>query len=82
MKKGTIRVQLWDASAGGDFYNGAIFYNMTAKAAMIAYLEQMRGNFNTWTYPKDLEGIYKSQAVQDRILYDLTDDITVYAQRA
>ncbi len=52
------------------------------KAAMIAYLEQMRGNFNTWTYPKDLEGIYKSQAVQDRILYDLTDDITVYAQRA
>lgn len=79
--KTNIIVQLWDANAG-DFYRSALFYNTTPEKALIAYLEQMKGNFNTWTYPEDLEGIYKSQAVQDRILYDLTDDITVYAQRA
>lgn len=79
--KENIIVTLWDGCTGA-FGPEELFHNMTAKEALITFLEQLKGNFNTWTYPEDLEGIYPSNCIKDRINYDLTEDIVVYAQRA
>ena len=33
-------------------------YSLPPKAALIAYIEQSKGNYHTWDYPADLDGIY------------------------
>ena len=33
-------------------------YSLPPKAALIAYIEQSKGNYCTWDYPSDLDGIY------------------------
>lgn len=33
-------------------------YSLNTSDALIAYLKQLRSNYNTWEYPTDIEGIY------------------------
>ena len=73
-------VMLFDAKKG-DFVQKAL-YSLPPKKALICAVMQYKGNINTWEYPKDLDGIYKSRMVKDRLLYDITDNLTMYAQRA
>ena len=73
-------VMLFDAKKGA-FVQEAI-YSLPPKNALICAVMQYKGNTNTWEYPKDLDGIYKSRMVKDRLLYDITDNLTIYAQRA
>ena len=73
-------VMLFDARKG-DFIWEAMYY-LSPKKALINAVMQYKGNMNTWEYPKDLDGIYKSRVVKDRLLYDITDNLTMYAQRA
>ena len=37
-------------------------YTLPALQALICYIEQKRNNFNTWTYPKQIEGIFPTKA--------------------
>lgn len=71
---------LFDATKG-EFIQEAR-YTLPPKEALIAAVEQYKGNYNWWDYPKELEGIYKSNVIKDRLLYNITDDLIMYAQLA
>ena len=73
-------VMLFDANKG-EFIKTA-FYDLAPKKAMIAAVMQYNGNFNTWEYPKTLDGIYKSNCVKDRLLYDISENLIMYSQMA
>lgn len=73
-------VMLFDARKG-EFVK-EMLYTLPPKEALIAGMMQHKGNVNTWEYPKDIKGIYKSSVVKDRLLYDITDDLIMYSQRA
>ena len=49
---------------------------------MISAVMQYKGNFNTQDYPSKLDGIYKSNIIKDRLLYNLSDDLIIYSQKA
>lgn len=53
-------------------------YILPAKKALISYLQQRNGNYNTWTYPEDMEGIRKSIR-PNTLLYQVNDSIVIYA---
>ena len=80
-KEDKVWVTIWDGR-GGSIVKECLYTNMTVKEALICGINQFRGNFNTWEYPKDMDGIYKSKMVKGRLLYDLSSDVSVYAQRA
>ena len=73
-------VMLFDAREG-EFVKEAI-YALSPMKAMISAVMQYKGDFNTQNYPSKLEGIYKSNVVKDRLLYDLSDDLIMYSQKA
>lgn len=73
-------VMLFDATKG-DFVKEAL-YTLSPKKALITAVMQYKENMNSEKYPKDLDGIYKSKAVKGRLLYDLTDNLTMYSQKA
>ena len=74
----TTSIIIWKGTTGKILKKAV--YSLPIKEALIAAVEQYKGNYNFWTYPKELEGIYKSQIKKDRLLYDLTDDLTIAAQ--
>ena len=80
-KENKVLVMLWDGRSG-DFIKTMLYANITVKQALINAVYQLRDNYNTWEYPKDLDGIYKSKMVKDRLLYDIGEDLILYAQRA
>jgi ABC-type Mn2+/Zn2+ transport system ATPase subunit len=45
-------------------------YTIEPQKAIIAYIQQKRGNYNTWTYPATMEGIRESQTVKNHFYYD------------
>ncbi len=45
-------------------------YSLDSKQALIAYICQRGGNFNYWTYPKDMDGIRESKTVKNHYYYD------------
>ena len=52
-------------------------YSMEPKKALIAFLQQTRGNYNTMDYPSDMVGIYKRL---DRFYYiDIANNRTIGA---
>lgn len=52
-------------------------YSLEPKTALIAFLQQTRGNYNTWDYPSDMIGIYKRL---DRFYYiDIANNRTIGA---
>ena len=73
-------VMLFDAIKG-EFIKEA-FYSLPPKKALIAAVMQYKGNTNTWEYPTDLDGIYKSHIIKDRLMYDITENLIMYAQKA
>ena len=50
-------------------------YSLTPKQAMIAYIQQEKGNFNTWTYPSWIDGIRESTLKPRHFYFDLGDDV-------
>ena len=80
-KECKVWVTVWNMR-GGDVVKECLYTNMTVKEALICGINQFRGNFNTWEYPKDMDGIYKSASVRGRLLYDISDDVIISAQRA
>lgn len=80
-KEKTVLVMVWDGRSG-DFVRWYLYNNMTLKQALINGLNQFLGNFNTWTYPKVMDNIYESYLVKGRLIYDISDDVSIYAQRA
>lgn len=71
---------LFDAKKGCFVSEGR--YTLSPKKAMIAAVEQYKGNYNTFEYPKELDGIYESKVIKGRLLYNITDDLIMYAQLA
>ena len=68
-------VMLFDARKG-EFIKEAI-YTLSPMKAMISAVMQYKGDF-----PSKLDGIYKSNVVKDRLLYNLSDDLIMYSQKA
>lgn len=73
-------VSLFDASKG--YYVKEARYTLPPMEAMIAAVEQYKGNYNTWEYPKKLDGVRKSNFVKGRLLYDLTENLILESQPA
>jgi len=52
-------------------------YSLEPKKALIAFLQQSKGNYSTWDYPIDMVGIYERF---DRFYYiDLKNNRTIGA---
>lgn len=45
-------------------------YSLGPKVAIIAYIEQKRGNWLTWTYPQSISGIRESHTCANHYYYD------------
>ena len=73
-------VMLFDARKG-EFVKKEI-YTLSPMKAMISAVMQYKGDFNTQNYPSKLDGIYKSNVIKDRFLYNLSDDFIMYSQKA
>ena len=73
-------VMLFDGRKG-EFVK-EIIYTLSPRKALICAAMQYKGNFNTWEYPDDLEGIYKSKVIKDRLLYDIDENLIMYSQKA
>ena len=73
-------VMIFDCKKG-DFIEEYL-YSLEPKKALIAAVMQLRGNFNTSEYPENIDGIYKSNVIKGRLLYDLDKNTTLYAQKA
>ena len=73
-------VMLFDANEGTFIQEER--YTLSPMEAMIAAVEQYKGNYNTGEYPKTLDGVYKSNVVKDRLLYDISDHLVMYSQLA
>lgn len=73
-------VMLFDARKG-EFVKEAI-YILSPMKAMISAVMQYKGDFNTQNYPSKLDGICKSNVIKDRLLYNLSDDLIMYSQKA
>lgn len=73
-------VMLFDARKG-EFVKEEI-YTLSPRKAMISAVMQYKGNFNTQDYSSKLDGIYKSNIIKDRLLYNLSDDLIIYSQKA
>ena len=65
----------------GEFVKEAI-YTLSPMKAMISAVMQYKGDFNTQNYPSELDGIYKSNVIKDRLLYNLSYDLIMYSQKA
>lgn len=82
MKK-TILVSFWDTTKGNVCEKTAFYQGITREEAILCFVKQYFDNdFNTFNYPETLDGIYKSNVIKDRLLYDYTENIIVYAQYA
>ena len=71
-------VMLFDANEG--MFIQEARYTLSPMEALIAAIEQYKGNYNTWEYPKTLNGVYKSNVIKDRLLYDISDNLVLYSQ--
>ena len=61
--------------------NGTIeelaIYSLEPKAALIAFIQQSKGNMNTWDYPTEMVGIHEKR---NRFYFlDLPNNITIGA---
>lgn len=74
-------VVLYDMANGAKEIKCAL-YCLPAKQALICAIEQYKGNFNTWEYPKNIDGIHKSNVIKGRLLYDITEDLILCATPA
>ena len=45
-------------------------YSIEPKKALIAYVMQQQGDWNTWTYPDHIEGIRESAKAKNHYYYD------------
>ena len=82
MKK-TVLVSFWDATKGNTSEKTVFYQGITREKALLCFVKQyFENDFNTLDYPETLDGIYKSNVIKDRILYDYTENIIVYAQFA
>lgn len=80
MKK--VIVSYWNAT-NPKIEESFIYTGITRKQAIINFIEQyFNKNYNTRTYAKDLNGIYKSHVIKDRLLFDYTENIVIYSQFA
>lgn len=70
-------VMFFDTKKGE--FTKEILYSLSPQKALISAVMQHKGNYATNTYPKNIEGIYKS-IVKGRLLYDVDENITIYAQ--
>lgn len=82
MKKSII-VSFWDANNINGVNTSWLYHGLTREQAIINFIEQyFKKNYNTESYSDTLPGVYKSNVIKDRLLYDLTDDLVVFAQFA
>ena len=45
-------------------------YSCEPKQALICYIEQKKGNYNTWEYPKHIDGVRESPTLKNHFYYD------------
>ena len=77
-----IIVGLWDAKKP-EIETSYIYNGISREKAIICFINQyFNKNYNTWEYETQLNGIRKSNIIKDRLLYDYTDDLIIYAQYA
>jgi hypothetical protein len=80
MTNKSIIAGVWNA-ATGEFIHEALYHGITREKAIINIIKQFfNKDYCTWNYPDNIEGIHKSQVIKDRLLYDYTDNIIIYAQ--
>lgn len=78
----SIIVSFWDANKP-QTETSWLYTGISREKAIIYFIEQyFKNNYNTWMYPEKLTGIYKSNVIKDRLLYDYTDDIIIFSQYA
>ena len=76
----SIMCGMWRGSTG-NIEVSCIYHGISRQQAIINFIQQyFNNNYNTWNYPNTIEGIYKSNFIKDRILYNYSDDIVIYAQ--
>ena len=81
MKK-SVLVGIWDANNPDDITTW-LYHGITREKALIAFIQQyINKDYSTASYPGTLPGIYNSKVIKDRILYDINDDLVIYAQFA
>lgn len=73
-------VILWNMETGNA--EKTAFYSLPIKKALICAINQYNGNFNTANYPADVNGIYKSKMIKDRLIYDISENLILTAQKA
>jgi hypothetical protein len=72
-----VFVMLWDAKQ--ERITKILGYKApSARVALVNAIEYYYGEFNTWKYPRDNDKIYSSHLVEGRLLYDISDDLTLY----
>ena len=50
-------------------------YSLTPKQAMIAYIKQEQGDFNTWAYPAWIDGMRESSLRDNAFYFDMGNDV-------
>lgn len=76
----SIIIGVWDAK-NPDGQTSYLYHGITREQGIINFIYQyFKKDFSTWNYPNKLNGIHKSNVIKDRLLYDYTDDIIIYAQ--
>ena len=79
MKKSVI-VGVWDANKP-DITTSYLYHGISREKAIICFINQyFKKNFNTSDYPDTIQGIRKSSLIKDRLLYDYTENLIIYAQ--
>ena len=53
----------------GKITNTAL-YTCDTKSALIAYIMQLKNNYNTWNYPKHIDGIFESKCLPNTFYFE------------
>ncbi len=47
-------------------------YSLPPKKALVAYIKQEQGDFQTWKYPEIIQGMRESESARDHWYFDFT----------
>lgn len=76
----SVIVGIWNANKP-DISITFLYHGISREKAIICFINQyFKHNYNSWEYSDTIQGIRKSNVIKDRLLYDYSEDIIVYAQ--
>lgn len=60
---------IYEIAANGSGARKVAVYSLPPEKALVAYLRQKTGDFDTWAYPETLTGITKSRRIEGAYNY-------------